>query len=67
MQRKNGGFQRGEGGLNRWSGLRGRDSHSEWSKSERERKIPFDITYIWNLIYDTKETFHRKENHGLGE
>ena len=64
-----------------------RDSHPEWSKSERERQIPYDITYlesntwhkwrqyntvfyhfyctyityIWNLIYDTKET------HGLGE
>ena len=27
----------------------------------------YDITYIWNLIYGTKEPFHRKENHGLGE
>ena len=36
-------------------------------KSERERQIPCDITYIWNLIYGTKEPFHRKENHGLGE
>ena len=30
-------------------------------------KIPYDITYIWNLIYGTNEPFHRKENHGLGE
>ena len=37
------------------------------SKSERERQIPYPITYIWNLIYGTKEPFHRKENHGLGE
>ena len=36
-------------------------------KSERERQIPYDITYIWNLIYSTNEPFHRKENHGLGE
>ena len=36
-------------------------------KSERERQIPYDITYIWNLIYGTNESFHRKENHGLGE
>ena len=43
-----------------------RDSHAESSKSERERQIPYYITYIWNLIYGTKETFHRKENHGLG-
>ena len=25
------------------------------------------ISHIWNLIYGTKETFHRKETHGLGE
>ena len=37
------------------------------SKSERERQIPCDITYIWNVIYSTNEPFHRKENHGLGE
>ena len=44
-----------------------RDSHTEWSKSERERQIPYDITYIWNLIYGTNEPFYRKETHGLGE
>ena len=44
-----------------------RDSHPEWSKSERERQIPYDITYICNLIYGTNETSHRKETHGLGE
>ena len=43
-----------------------RDSHPEWSKSERERQIPYDITYIWNLIYGTNEPFHRK-THGLAE
>ena len=42
-------------------------THTESSKSERERQIPHAITYIWNLIYGTNETFHRKENHGLGE
>ena len=36
-------------------------------KSERERQIPHDITYIWNLIYGTSKPFHRKETHGLGE
>ena len=44
-----------------------RDSHPEWGKSERERQVPYDITYIWNLIFSTIESFHRKENHGLGE
>ena len=38
-----------------------RDSHTKWSKSERERQIPYDITYIWNLIYGTNKPFHRKE------
>ena len=44
-----------------------RDSHTEWSKSERERQLPYDITYIWNLTYSTNELFLRTENHGLGE
>ena len=34
---------------------------------KEKRQIPYDIPYIWNLIYDTNEPFHRKENHGLGE
>ena len=38
-----------------------RDSHTQWRKSERERQIPYDITYIWNLIYGTNEPFHRKK------
>ena len=29
------------------------------SKAERERQIPYDITYKCNLIYDTNEPFHR--------
>ena len=44
-----------------------RDSHTKWSQSEREGQIPYDFTYIWNLIYGTNEPFHRKENHGHGE
>ena len=36
------------------------------SKSERERQMPFDITYIWNLTYGTNEPFHGKETHSLG-
>ena len=32
-------------------------------KSERERQIPYDITYIWNLIYGTNmEVFPWKRN-----
>ena len=26
-----------------------RDYHPTWSKSNRERKISYDITYMWNL------------------
>jgi len=37
------------------------DSHTKWSKSERERQTPYDITYIWNLIYGINEPIYRKE------
>ena len=30
-----------------------RDYHTKWSKSERERQMPYDITYMWNLKYET--------------
>ena len=30
-------------------------------KSEKERQIPYGITYIWNLIYGTNEPMYRKE------
>ena len=38
-----------------------RDSHTDGNKSERERQIPYDITYTWNLIYYPNEPFHRKK------
>ena len=31
------------------------------SKSERERQIPYDITYTWNLKYDTDEPIYKTE------
>ena len=31
------------------------------SKSDRERKIPYDITYMWNLKYDTNELIYKTE------
>ena len=39
-----------------------RDCHSDWSKSDREGEILYDISYMWNLkrnntnelIYKTK-------------
>ena len=36
--------------------------------SERERQIPYDIAYIWNLIYGTMNlSIEKKQTHGLGE
>ena len=39
---------------------------SEVSQKEKD-KYHMIITYIWNLIHDTNEPFHRKETHGFGE
>ena len=30
-------------------------------KSERERQIPYDITYMWNLKYDANEPISKRE------
>ena len=38
-----------------------RDYHTKRSKSERERQIPYDITYMWNLKYDTNELIYETE------
>ena len=38
-----------------------RDYHTKWSKSERERQTPYDITYVWNLKYDTNEPIYETE------
>ena len=35
-----------------------RDYHIKWSKSEGEKQIPYDITYMWNLKYDMKELMY---------
>ena len=35
------------------------DYHTEWSKSERERQIPYDNTYTWNLKYGTNEPVYK--------
>ena len=32
--------------------------HIKQSKSERERQIPYDITYIWNLKYNTNKPIY---------
>ena len=33
------------------------------SKSERKGQIPYDITYMWNLKYDTNEPIKEAETH----
>ena len=38
-----------------------RDYYTKWNKSERERQIPFDITYMWDLKYDTNGCTYETE------
>ena len=35
-----------------------RDYYSKLGKSERENQTPYDITYMWNLKYNTSELIH---------
>ena len=38
-----------------------RDYHTKSSKSGREKQISYDITYMWNLKYDTNELIYKTE------
>ena len=38
-----------------------RDYHTKLGNSERERQIQYNITYMWNLKYDTKEPIYKIE------
>ena len=38
-----------------------RDYCTKWSKLDRERQIPYDIAYMWNLKYDTNELIYKTE------
>ena len=40
---------------------RPRDYHTKWNKSERQAQDKYDITYIWNLKYDTNELIYKTE------
>ena len=41
---------------------RPRDCHTNWSKSDREREISYDIAYMWNLkINDTNKLIYKTE------
>jgi len=35
-----------------------RDDHTKWSQSERERQTPYDISYMWNLEYNTNKLIY---------
>ena len=35
--------------------------HTQLSQSERERQIPYDISYMWTLKYDTNEPIYKTE------
>ena len=37
------------------------DYHSKWNKSERERQIPYDVAYMWNLKHGTNEPMKQKQ------
>ena len=37
------------------------DYHTKWSKSERERQIPYGVTYMWNLKSDTNQLIYKTE------
>ena len=45
-----------------------RDSHTKWSKPERKRQTPYEITYLWNLKYGTDDPIIKMEtDHSQGE
>ena len=39
------------------------DFHTKWSKSERKRQIPNDITDMWNLKYGTNEPTYKNQTY----
>ena len=39
-----------------------RDCHTEWNKSDRERQISYDMTYMWNLRKWYKWTYLQNRN-----
>ena len=38
-----------------------RHDHTQWCKSERERQMPSDITYMRNQKYDANELIYKTE------
>ena len=42
-----------------------RDCHTEWSKSEREKQISYNITYMWNLEKWYRWTYLQSRNRDI--
>ena len=40
-----------------------RDDHTKGSKSDKERQIPYDIVYTWNLKHGTNELTYKIEKY----
>ena len=38
-----------------------REHHTKESKSDRERYVPYDITYMWNLKNNTNKSVYKTE------
>jgi len=38
-----------------------REYHAKWNKSVRERQMPYDLTYMWNLRNKTNEQRKKKK------
>ena len=39
------------------------DGHTKWSKPDRERLVPYDITYVWDSnLGNGKESWHYKQS-----
>ena len=38
-----------------------RDYHTKWDKSDRERQIPYDVTYMCSIKYGTNEPVYKTE------
>ena len=41
-----------------------RDYHTKWNKSDREKQISYNITFVWNFLNDTNE-LNKTETHRL--
>ena len=37
--------------------------YAKWNKSDRERQIPYDFTYMWNLKNKISEQTKQKQTH----